>query len=179
MVNMVDKLDVGPTADPNKNIAVGLSMVGTIAGIISALAGPATPIVVPIAASVVLAVWIHDVYQLSRAVLQRFMTYIIELTLVLQTLYLVSDSQELSLRAIKLACRSYHDSTTSGKVHTGIQEYDKELTLLERADSDILDKIIELMQLYSISAEKTSELRAQICEFVGSLPDESWEDGEV
>jgi hypothetical protein len=40
-------------------------MVGTIAGIVSALAGPAAPIVVPIAASAVLAVWVHDVYQIS------------------------------------------------------------------------------------------------------------------
>lgn len=35
--------------------AIGLPMVGTIAGITSALAGPAAPIVVPIAASIVLA----------------------------------------------------------------------------------------------------------------------------
>ncbi|KAG2746369.1 hypothetical protein P692DRAFT_20836176 [Suillus brevipes Sb2] len=69
MVKMVDKLEVGPTANPTKTITIGLSMVGTIAAIVSALAGPAAPIVVPIAAGAVLAVWAHDVYQISYALL--------------------------------------------------------------------------------------------------------------
>jgi len=40
-------------------------MVGTIAGIVSALAGPAAPIVVPIAASAVLVTWLYEVYKQS------------------------------------------------------------------------------------------------------------------
>ncbi|KAG0697501.1 hypothetical protein DFH29DRAFT_1003677 [Suillus ampliporus] len=174
MVNMVDKLDVGPTADPKKNMAVGLSMVGTIAGIMAALAGPAAPIVVPIAVGVVLAVWVRDVYQVSRAVLQRFMSYIVDLTLVMQTLYLIAGSQPLSRRAIKLAVKAYHDSPISGRVHTGIQQYDSELTFLDRRDRDTLDKIIELIQLYSIDDETIFELQEKI-PAVGSA-DEPWEE---
>jgi len=49
--------------------AVGLSTVGAIAGIVSVLAGPAAPIVVPIVASVVIAKWAYDVYQLSYVLL--------------------------------------------------------------------------------------------------------------
>jgi len=44
-------------------------MVGTIAGIMAALAGPAAPIVVPIAAGAVLAAWVYTVYQISYALL--------------------------------------------------------------------------------------------------------------
>jgi hypothetical protein len=40
-------------------------MLGTIAGIVAALAGPAAPIVLPIAASFVLAKWVYDVYRQS------------------------------------------------------------------------------------------------------------------
>jgi hypothetical protein len=40
-------------------------MVGAIAGILTAQEGPAAPIVMPIAATVVLAKWIYDVYQAS------------------------------------------------------------------------------------------------------------------
>lgn len=40
-------------------------MVGAIAGIVSALAGPAAPIVVPIASCLVLAKWVYDVYKQS------------------------------------------------------------------------------------------------------------------
>ncbi|KAG1760615.1 hypothetical protein EDD22DRAFT_954769 [Suillus occidentalis] len=174
MVKMVDKLEVGPTANPTKTITIGLSMVGTIAGIVSALAGPAAPIVVPIAVGAVLAVWVHDVYQISHAVLQRFMSYIVHLTLVLQTLYLLSESQELTRRAIKLAVASYLESPMSGEVHTRIQEYDTQLTVLERADRDTLDKMVEVMQLYRINAEEISMLRAKIPP-VGSSLDEPWE----
>jgi hypothetical protein len=44
---------------------VGMSMVGTIGGIVSTLSGPAAPIVIPIAGCFVLAKWIYDVYQKS------------------------------------------------------------------------------------------------------------------
>jgi hypothetical protein len=40
-------------------------MVGAITSILTPLAGLAAPIVVPIAASVVLAKWVYDVYQAS------------------------------------------------------------------------------------------------------------------
>ncbi|KIK34233.1 hypothetical protein CY34DRAFT_98380 [Suillus luteus UH-Slu-Lm8-n1] len=175
IVKMVDKLEVEPTANPTKTITIGLSMVGTIAGIVSALAGPAAPIVVPIAAGAVLAVWVHDVYQISHAVLQRFMSYIAHLTLVLQTLYLLSESQELTRRAIKLAVTSYLASPMSGEVHARIQEYDTQLTVLERADRDTLDKIVEVIQFYSINAEDISRLRAEIPPVGSSSLDEPWE----
>jgi hypothetical protein len=46
-----------------------MSMVGTIAGIVSVLSGPVAPIVMPIVGSiascVVLAKWVYDVYQQS------------------------------------------------------------------------------------------------------------------
>lgn len=176
MVNMVNKLDSDdePAADPNKRFVVGLSMVGTIAAIVSAMAGPAAPIVVPIAAGIVLAVWVHDVYQMSHDTLQHFMSYIVSLTFVLRTLYIVSENQELTRRAIKLAAVSYLESPMSREVTTQIQEYVRGLKLLERADRDTLDKIFELMQLFDINAEQDSELRAQIRAAVGSLPDDPW-----
>ncbi|KAG0691976.1 hypothetical protein DFH29DRAFT_609368 [Suillus ampliporus] len=175
VVNLVDTLAVRPTANPNKTIGIGLSMVASIAGIMSALAGPAAPIVVPIAAGVVLAVWAHDVYKLSRVVLQRFMSYIVDLTLVLQTLYLVSENRELSRRVVKLAVASYHRSPISGDVHRDIQEYEAQLKALDRADRDILDKTTKLMQSHSIDAKTISDLRAKIPD-VDSLPDELWEE---
>ena len=45
--------------------SVGMSMAGTIAGIVSSLAAPAAPIVVPILGIFVAAKWVYDVYQQS------------------------------------------------------------------------------------------------------------------
>jgi hypothetical protein len=49
---------------------------------------------------------------------------------------------------------------------------------LEHADRDVLDKIIEAMQLYSIEAEEMTMLRAKIPP-VGSSLDEPWEKREI
>jgi hypothetical protein len=65
--------------------------------------------------------------------LQRFISYIVDLTIVLQTLYLVLDGrQELSRTAIKLTFKAYHGSPTKGEVHAQIQEYVGQLTMLDR-----------------------------------------------
>ncbi|KAG2746346.1 hypothetical protein P692DRAFT_20836147 [Suillus brevipes Sb2] len=173
MANMLDELDVGPIADASKNFAFGLSIVGTIGTILSTM-GPAAPIVVPIVASVVIAKWVHEVYQRSRAALQRLMKYIIDLTLVLQTLALVAGNQELSRKAIKLAVKSYHDSPMSRDVHNRVQEYDRQLTFLERADRDSLDQLVKLLQSYKISAEEMTVLRGSL-PAVDLLSDEPWD----
>ncbi|KAG2139697.1 hypothetical protein DEU56DRAFT_911961 [Suillus clintonianus] len=162
----------------NVRSAFGLSIVGTISGILSALAGPAAPIVVPIVASVVIANWVYEAYQRSCAALQRSMKYIIDLTPVLQTLYLVSENQELIRRIIKLASKSYHESPTSREVHVRIQEYDRQSTFLERADRGSLDRFVQLIQSYNISTEEMSGLRVDI-PAVGLLPDEPWEDEKM
>jgi hypothetical protein len=105
--------------------------------------------------------------------LHHFIAYIVDLTIILQTLYLVSDSQVLTRRAIKLAVTAYHDSTTSVDVHNRIQADDWNLPLLDSADRDTLAKIVELMDAFSIEAGEISGLRAQI-PAVGSVPDEQW-----
>jgi hypothetical protein len=109
-------------------------------------------------------------------VLQHFIAYIVDLTLILQTLYIVSDSQELSRRAIKLAVASYLKSQISTDVHSRIQEYDTHLPLSESsesADQDTLHEIVKLTELFSMEAENISGLRAQIRAF-GSGEDEKW-----
>lgn len=45
--------------------SAGIVMVSAIAGVISALASPAAPIVVPIVGCLVVAKWVYDVYQQS------------------------------------------------------------------------------------------------------------------
>jgi hypothetical protein len=102
------------------------------------------------------------------------MKYIMDLTLVLQTLALVAGNQKLSRKAIKLAVKSYHDSSMSGQVHNRIQEYDGQLTILERADRDSLDQLVEMLRSYNISAEEMSVLRGKL-PAVDLSSDEPWD----
>ena len=101
------------------------------------------------------------------------MSFIVDLTMVLQLLHLALGSQELSRRAIKLAVKLYHDSPMSGEVHTKVQEYDGQLTSFKREDDDILDEIIELIKLYSIDAGQFSALQERIRDACTG-PDEPW-----
>jgi len=96
----------------------------------------------------------------------------VDLTLILQMLYLVSDNQELSRRVIKLAVASYLKSPASADVHTRIQEYDRHLPLSEGADQETWNKILELTELFSMEKD-ISGLKAQIPAF-GSGEDEQW-----
>ncbi|KAJ8593314.1 hypothetical protein M405DRAFT_930900 [Rhizopogon salebrosus TDB-379] len=175
MVNTVDNLDAGPPAatNPRNTITVGLSMVGAITGVLTALAVHAAPIVVPIVATVLLVKWISDVYEASYDHLRRFISYIVDLTIILQTLYLVSDEdKELSIRSIKLAVAAYHGSIVSVDVHARVQEYVRKSTILDRARSGILDEVIELVNSYSIPTREIYFLRQKI-PAVGST-DEPW-----
>ncbi|OAX37725.1 hypothetical protein K503DRAFT_217274 [Rhizopogon vinicolor AM-OR11-026] len=55
--------------------------------------------------------------------LQRSISYIVDLTIVLQTLYLLSNNQDrLSRRVIKLALESYRASPIIRNVHSRVQE---------------------------------------------------------
>ncbi|KAJ8597091.1 hypothetical protein M405DRAFT_928361 [Rhizopogon salebrosus TDB-379] len=167
MVNLVDKVDVGSSVNLNRNMLVGLSKAAAIARTVSALPGPAAPIVAPIAASVVLAKWVLDMYKISRA--PYFVAYIVDLTLVLQTLYLLCDSQELTRRSIKLAMKSYLESDVYVRIHYRIKKHDGDLPL-----SETLDMIAKLMDECSIDVSEISGLRACIPLF-GSVPDERGE----
>ncbi|KAG1903029.1 uncharacterized protein F5891DRAFT_978078 [Suillus fuscotomentosus] len=161
IINMVDGIQVELTADPTKTIVTGLTVLGTLTTIVSALAAHAVPIVVPIVASGVLAAWAQDVYQTSDVVLRRFMTYIIHLTLVLQTLFIVSESQGLTRRAIKLAVKSYSDSGMGEEVVIRIQDHIRQLTFLDHADRDTVNKIEEVIQFYKIDEAEMSKLRVK------------------
>ncbi|OAX35019.1 hypothetical protein K503DRAFT_858867 [Rhizopogon vinicolor AM-OR11-026] len=126
-----------------------------------------------IAGIMVLAKWVRNTYQLPRVLPHHLIAYIVDLMLILQTLYLVSGRQELTRRAIKLAVMAYRNSTTRVDVHVRIQEDDWNLPLRDNADRGTWYKIVQLVDEFSLEASEISELRAQI-PTVGSVPDEQW-----
>jgi hypothetical protein len=103
------------------------------------------------------------------------MSYIVDLTIILQIIYLVSDKdKELSIRAIKVAIAAYHNSSVSKDVRVRVREYVGKSAALDSADRDILDNIIELVNLYSIDRRDVSGLRREV-RAVGSVDGPSGE----
>jgi len=92
--------------------------------------------------------------------------------MVLQTLYLVSDNEDLTRRTIKLAVAAYCNSDSS-TVHNRIKKYDGHLPLLNKLDQETLVMIEELMDEFSIKASEIPGLRKRI-PAISSQPDELW-----
>jgi len=158
--------------------SVGMSMVGTMAGIVSALGGPAAPITMPIAGCFVLAKWVYDVYQRSHDTLRRLMAYIVDLTLIMQNVFWLAAIYHVpvSRRLVKLAYVAYKESIVKTDVHEDIKKYVEGQNVLDRLRRDsALEKIVELLNKNRINTEEMFGLQVDIGDvrFSGK-DDESW-----
>ncbi|KAH7929084.1 hypothetical protein BV22DRAFT_153440 [Leucogyrophana mollusca] len=163
MAGMVGSLEGKPTADPNRTFKFGLSMVATIAGILTPLAGPALPVVVPITAGIALVAWAYTIYQKSHDVLRQFMAYIVDLMCIMQILFLVSPQGPVSPETIQLAVRAYSESEAGkDQVHSLIRAYEPSAALTRAGRDHALEKIIKLINDHRIEPEEISSLRAKI-----------------
>ncbi|KAG6911381.1 hypothetical protein DXG01_016478, partial [Tephrocybe rancida] len=151
--------------DPGKNLAfrvASISLVAGIAGIVGAVSGPAAPIVIPIAAAFVLAKWAYDVYQQTAVVLRLLMSYIVDLTLVLQNVFwlhaLICHGQPLSRRIIKAGARVYYESNAKQTILFKIDEHLKGLNFNVGPDTT-LNTIAELIKSYTINENEAEMLK--------------------
>ncbi|KAG2108165.1 uncharacterized protein F5147DRAFT_175211 [Suillus discolor] len=163
----LDKVDLPHTAQA---FEFGLSVVATIASILSSLSGPLLPIVVPIAAGVVLTKWVYDTYQRTNIVLRRIMTYIVDLTCIMQILFLLAPTGPISRHVIKIAIKGY-EGTCKSDVHSAIQSHCVSVT--RGGGDDALEKIVKLIKDHSIKAEDVQNLRTKIGP-VDLQVDEEW-----
>ncbi|KAG1778244.1 hypothetical protein EV702DRAFT_1094974 [Suillus placidus] len=167
MLKDLDKADVPHTVEA---FQFGLSVVSTITAILTSLAGPFLPIVVPIAAGAVLVKWAYDTYQRTNIVLQRIMTYIVDLTCVMQILFLLAPTGSISRRVIKIAIKAYEEAGKNN-VHSAIQSH---VSVTRSGGDDALDEIVRLIKVHSIKAEEVQDLRTKIGLPVDLQVDEEW-----
>jgi hypothetical protein len=101
----------------------------------------------------------------SHDTLRRLMTYIVDLTLIMQNVFwLVSIYQvPVSRRLIMLACRAYQESTVMPQVHEEIRKHVAEQAVHHRLDRDnALSKIVELLNGNRINTEEMFRLKGDI-----------------
>lgn len=170
-------------------------MVATLAGAVSALSGPAAPIVIPIAASLVFAKWVYDVYRQSYVMhfrpskmrltriarhdtLRRLMAYVVDLTLIMQNIFwlMITNDLLVTRRLVKLAFKAYDDSEAKAYVHVKIGQYVKGANIRDHANRDkALDVIIELINYHRIDSTEMFKLKGRIGIFDGTAEDEEWD----
>ncbi|KAG2140934.1 uncharacterized protein EDB93DRAFT_1105850 [Suillus bovinus] len=168
MLKDIDKVDLPHTAQA---FEFGLSVVATIASILTSLAsGPLLPIVVPLATGVVVVKWAYDTYQRTNVVLRRIMTYIVDLTCIMQILFLLVPTGPVSRHIIKIAIEGY-GKACKDNIHLAIQSHCMSVT--RSGGDDALEEIIRLINNHSIKAEDVQNLRTKIGR-VDLRVDEEW-----
>ncbi|KAI5983126.1 hypothetical protein EDD15DRAFT_2318369 [Pisolithus albus] len=133
------------------------------------------PVTLPFVACIILVTWAYETYQRLQKVHQKFMAYIVDLTHVLEILFLLTADargKKLTRRAIKLAFRTYYDSLWMRNVHTEIRRFENRVG----AQDLVLEKITSLIS----SDEAEVEVRAALEGLPPFQPDgdEEWDDGQ-
>ncbi|KAH7905050.1 hypothetical protein BJ138DRAFT_1118836 [Hygrophoropsis aurantiaca] len=165
MVEMVSDLATPPSVDPNKTLKFGLSAVASIAGILGSVAGPAMTVVVPVLAVAVIAAWAYAVYQQSHEVIKRLMLYIVNLTLVMEMLFLLAPEQ-VSMDDIKKAIQIY-ENAPAGKHQTRCKILNYDHSAITTAGRDHALQFIEkLIKEASIDAGEAPDLQKKIAETI-------------
>ncbi|KAI9567607.1 hypothetical protein HD554DRAFT_2105264, partial [Boletus coccyginus] len=126
IVKMVHEMEKSPVTDPNRILAVGgSSLAAAVPALLAVASNPAAPIVLPVIAGVAAAAWLYLVYQNVKNVQQIFMAFIVDLTHIMELLFILTsrDYNRLTRRAIKLAYSTYYESGTKKRAHTKIQAY--------------------------------------------------------
>ncbi|KAI6010232.1 hypothetical protein EDC04DRAFT_2770033 [Pisolithus marmoratus] len=173
MVKMVEDLHVPNTVDPASVLTVsGGTLVAAISGVLAAVTNPAAPIVIPIIAGLALGAWVYAVYQHSKVVQQRFIAFIVDLTHVMEILFIITQGrgERLGRRAIKLAYNAYNTSGVKALAHDRIASY-RELPNQDTA-LEMIENLIKPGSDYN--ANYHADLRTLALGDVDLSQDEPW-----
>ncbi|KAG0701052.1 hypothetical protein DFH29DRAFT_831860 [Suillus ampliporus] len=151
-------LDAVKFPDATQALEWGASVAKAIVDIVTSLGGSGLTIAVPIVAGVVVAKCAYGIYQHTIIALRQIMTYIVDLTCIMQIMFLLAPaSSSISGSVIDIAIKAY-DGAGKGDVHKNIQSWNMRLS---RSD-DALEKIIGLIKDHTISDEQAQDLRTKI-----------------
>ncbi|RDB24100.1 hypothetical protein Hypma_008541 [Hypsizygus marmoreus] len=167
---------------PHKALATGLGIVSAIGGIVSTLAGPAAPIVIPIGVGIVFALWVRQIYKESSDILRRLMLYIIDLTLIMQLLFWIQftlkvQDQPLTRRLIKLTVKAYCNSDSFDSLHQDTRKFTDSADLIDRLGPDTtFNKVVKLIDSMCMSSDSeiVRELERSLVGKFDATQEEPW-----
>ncbi|KZP02187.1 hypothetical protein FIBSPDRAFT_970314 [Athelia psychrophila] len=149
----------GRAESAGKKLFAGISAAAGLAS-----TGPAAPVLVPVVAVLTLAKWVYDLYQQIPDILTRLMTYVVNLVLVMQLLFLVlaAGKAKMSTPLIKRVIEAYHDSDVKVAVQVSIKTYVTESGGFSKMGRDkAFDTVDGLLKRYCESKE-ISDLTKEI-----------------
>ncbi|KAI6042227.1 hypothetical protein EDC04DRAFT_2892144 [Pisolithus marmoratus] len=170
MINMAERVDA-PARLP-----VPPSRSGTLDGgtPIPLLA----PVLLPLIAGLLVSKWAYETYGRLRDVPRKFMAYIVDLTHVLEILFLLTAgirAKRLTRTAIQLACKAYYGSEWMTHAHTDIMRFE-----YRSMDRDaVLEKITSMISSDDREVRASSALERIPSVDVDLEKDEEWADQGV
>jgi len=151
----------GEVPDPSKTLAFGSAATSAVGGIVGGLSGPAAPIVVPIVAGVVIGKWLYDVYMQTPGILRVLMGYIIDLTAILECLFLLIQAQhgigprKVTHKLIQLALTAYGESESKPQSHQAIKALVEDTSIFQRGHRDtVLEEVKRLIQKHRFEPDR-------------------------
>jgi len=182
--DILDDLGDGRSDRKDKTaLSAGIGTISGAAGIAGAVAGPAIPVAVPVAAIVaggfVLAKWCYDVYHRTPEVIRRLMGYIIDLTAILEGLFVLLQAQGGSALArpvtpelAELAVQAY--APHRFPCHHDIKKFVKDTTIFDRVDKDlVLGEVISLINKHHFVPKSQFKQRAKKLVSTSDEPDQA------
>ncbi|KAJ7661139.1 hypothetical protein B0H17DRAFT_1337259 [Mycena rosella] len=176
--------------DSNPFPKITLGATATAAGIISGLIPPAAPFAIPIAAGLVFAAWVYKVYLTTPQVLRGLMGYIVDLTIVMQSLFWLIRARAqavseagggdpvatipLSKRLVELAFTAYATDEHSRTVHDALRQFVKRTVALK--PDIVLEHIVEIITSHRFQPAERFESDAEAGREPGE-DDVNWETG--
>jgi len=157
-------LKVGEAKDLQKTVESSVTMIAALVTIIAGVAGTggaALPIVVPVVGIAVLGKLAHDMYKASQDVVRQLMAYIVDLTCVMQIIFLLASTRNgvVNAEVVGIAMQAY-EQVHRKNVHADINDFS--LVMAPGRRDYVLDKIKELITSHSIRDEELPTLRQQL-----------------
>ncbi|KAF7334090.1 G domain-containing protein [Mycena venus] len=175
--------------DDSSNLPkITLGGTAAVAGIISGVIPPAAPFAVPIAAGIIFAAWVYKVYLTTPQVLRGLMGYIVDLTIVMQSLFWLTRARAeavskggamvatvpLTKRLVELAFTAYATDEHSKTIHEDLRPFVKPTFALK--PDIVLDHIVELIKSHRFQPSQSFAAKAEAGRETGE-EDVNWETG--
>ena len=106
----------------------------------------------------------------SQDVVRQFMAYIVDLTCIMQIVFLLASTRNgvVNIEVVAIAMEAYEE-THRCNIHADINNFSVNLAVAPGKRDHVLDKIKELIKKHSIGNEELSNLRRQLQASSGSV----------
>ncbi|TDL28285.1 hypothetical protein BD410DRAFT_834410 [Rickenella mellea] len=153
ILELVQDLADPDASNPNSGFSEKLTTIKASLDVATPLAGPIAPVVAGIGLSVMFVNWLFGVYTNTPGTLRSLMGYIVDLTIVLETLFWLKAAQPknpaVSSDDVEAAFSSYNTSEEKVKVHREIRSYVDNMSLLDHAHPDNAhDEVLRLIKAH-------------------------------